>query len=210
MKNIISGVLIGLFLTAGTTLVAYLLGWDIAGITIVEYLGVFTSYASTWLCVKRSVYNFHFGAVSVLLYAALFYSLGLYSSMTLQIILFPILIHGLWLWVKNKDVTVEKVSFKVLSWIVIASTAITLFTVLLNGTLPFMDSSIFFLSLIAQYLLISKKIETWYVWAIVNVIAIMTYFYAGAYLATLQYVLFLANTVYGYYEWKKGLVTNEA
>ncbi|MNW55213.1 Nicotinamide riboside transporter PnuC [compost metagenome] len=207
MKNVINGILIGLFLTGGTTLIAYLFGWSISEITIVEYLGVFTSYVSTWLCVKRSIFNFHFAIISVLLYSILFYTLGLYSSMTLQIVLLPILVHGLWLWIKNKDINVEKVSLKVLSLIVLGSSAITVLTVMLNGTLPLMDSSIFFLSLIAQYLLISKKIETWYVWAIVNVIAIITYFYAGAYLATLQYVLFLANTVYGYHEWKKGIIS---
>lgn len=204
-KTTFIGVIIGILLTASTTFIAYLLKWDISQITWIEYAGVATSYVSTWLCVKRSVHNFHFGIVAVILYSILFYSLGLYSSMVLQIVLIPILIHGLILWNKNKEQKVEKVKFKTLGLIFIASIAITCLTLLLNGTMPIMDSSIFFLSLIAQYLLIAKKVETWFVWAIVNVIAIITYFYAGAYLATLQYVLFLGNTVYGYIEWKRAM-----
>lgn len=205
MKNVTIGVIIGITLTALTTLIAYLFNWDISQITWIEYLAVATSYVSTWLCVKRSIYNFHFGIVSVILYSVLFFNFGLYSSMSLQIVLIPILIHGLVLWTKNKEQQVDKVNLKVLGLIVLASAIITTITILFNGTLPFMDSTIFFLSLIAQYLLIAKKVETWIVWAIVNVIAIITYFQAGAYLATLQYVLFLGNTIYGYIEWKKAM-----
>lgn len=205
MKNVIQALIVAIIATVGTTGVAYLMGWDISQITALEYVAVATSYVSTWLCVKRSVYNFHFGIVSVILYSILFFGFHLYSSMTLQIILIPILVHGLYLWTKNKEQTVDRVNLKILGLIVLVSAVITLTTVLLDGTLPFMDSAIFFLSLIAQYLLIAKKVETWVVWAVVNVIAIITYFHAGAYLATLQYVLFLANTLYGYYEWKKAM-----
>lgn len=205
MKNLLYGIIISLILTTGTTGIAYLAGWDIASIGLFEYLGVFLSYVCTWLCVKRSIINFHVGILAVICYSILFYQLELYSSMLLQLYLLPVLVHGLWKWNKENDNTIQKVKIKTFTYIVLFSGVVTLITVLLDGKLPWMDSSIFFLSLIAQYLLIQKKIETWYVWAVVNIIAIITYFQAGAYLATLQYVAFLINAGYGYYEWKKGI-----
>jgi nicotinamide mononucleotide transporter len=51
----------------------------------------------------------------------------------------------------------------------------------------------------------NKKLENWHVWALVNIFAIYTYFSAGLALAGFQYIFFLANTVYGYYAWKRGM-----
>jgi nicotinamide mononucleotide transporter len=205
MKHTTQGIIISIILTFGTTGIAYIAGWDISSIGMFEYLGVFLSYVCTWLCVKRSVINFYVGILAVACYSVLFYQIELYSSMMLQLYMLPILIHGLTKWNKENDNSTQKVKFKTLSYIVLFSGIVTLITVLLDGKLPLMDSSIFFLSLIAQYLLIQKKVETWFVWAAVNVIAIITYFQAGAYLATLQYIAFLINAGYGYYEWKKGI-----
>ena len=167
------------------------------------------SYASTWLCVKQSVYNFYFAILAVISYSILFYSLDLFASMSLQLILLPILIVGLYQWYTKKESKTTSASLKTIINIVILSLITTGITLIFSGKLPLLDSTIFFLSLIAQYLLILKKVETWLVWIIVNVISIYVYYQSGAYLATLQYVLFLLNAFYGYYEWKKVRV-NEA
>ena len=67
------------------------------------------------------------------------------------------------------------------------------------------DSTILAGTILAQFLLDNKKLQTWIVWAIVNVFAIYTYFTAGLSLVAFQYVFFLANTMYGYAMWKRGM-----
>jgi nicotinamide mononucleotide transporter len=52
-------------------------------------------------------------------------------------------------------------------------------------------------------LLDQKKIETWSLWIIVNIISIITYWQAGLPLISMQYVFFLVNTVYGAISWSK-------
>ena len=74
---------------------------------------------------------------------------------------------------------------------------------LAGGTLAATDTVILIGTMLAQFLLDNKRIETWYVWMIVNVFAIYTYFTAGLALAAFQYVFFLANTFYGLYMWKQ-------
>lgn len=76
---------------------------------------------------------------------------------------------------------------------------------------PFLwnDSLILVLSLLAQLLLDNKRIETWFVWVLVNLIAIYTYFNQELFIVTLQYVFFLANTIYGWYSWRKSMTTTE-
>lgn len=71
-----------------------------------------------------------------------------------------------------------------------------------DATLPAADSAILVLSILAQFLLDNKKLETWAVWAAVNVLAIYVYANAGLTLVALQFVLFLANTVYGFVQWR--------
>lgn len=67
---------------------------------------------------------------------------------------------------------------------------------------PFVDSFILDLSILAQWLLDNKKLETWFVWMAVNVIAIYTYFKAGLWLAGYQYIFFLGNTFIGLKAWR--------
>ncbi len=56
-------------------------------------------------------------------------------------------------------------------------------------------------SILAQFLLDNKKMETWLIWTIVNVFAIYTYVNAGLSLVAFQYVFFLLNAFYGLWVW---------
>jgi nicotinamide mononucleotide transporter len=59
------------------------------------------------------------------------------------------------------------------------------------------------LSVIAQYLLALKKLESWFVWMTVNVLAIYVYGTGGTMLLAAQYVLFLGNAFVGAWLWYK-------
>jgi nicotinamide mononucleotide transporter PnuC len=80
-------------------------------------------------------------------------------------------------------------------------------TTYLGGTLALIDSIILVATVIAQLMLDNKKVENWIVWGVVNVAAIYTYFHTGLFLVGVQYIFFLANTVYGYIEWRKSQKT---
>jgi nicotinamide mononucleotide transporter len=58
------------------------------------------------------------------------------------------------------------------------------------------------LSILAQVLLIERKLENWVVWITVNVIAVPLYAYKGLYLTAVLYAVFLVNAVYGWRAWK--------
>lgn len=72
-----------------------------------------------------------------------------------------------------------------------------------DGQMARSDTVILIGSMLAQFLLDNKKLENWIVWAVVNVVAIYVYAQAELYLAAAQIVLFLLNTVYGYWCWKR-------
>ncbi len=83
--------------------------------------------------------------------------------------------------------------------------AVLLILRLLDASLPVPDTAILILTMLAQFLLDNKKIETWAVWAVVNVLAIWTYSEAGLPLVAFQYFFFLINTLYGWQQWGRSI-----
>lgn len=199
---VVATVLTGASYVAG---LAY--GW-IDDISWLEAFAVFTSYSCTYLCVRQSRLNYPIGAISTVALSVLFWQQGLYSSAALNAYLAPALAYGWWRWGDDRDT--RPVSRLAFDWWLLAYAGMTggtyvalrLISDALGAALAPLDSAILVLSILAQLLLDNKKIETWAVWAIVNVIAIWTYWEAGLVVVALQFVFFLANTIYGWASWQ--------
>ena len=67
------------------------------------------------------------------------------------------------------------------------------------------DASTLSVSVVAQYLLDRKYLETWPVWLIVNVASVWLYSQAGMWLFTTLYVFFFFNAFWGWYDWRKAM-----
>lgn len=209
MKDVLVSFAIAFVLTAFSYGLGIQLDW-IKDIPWLEAASVFTSYSCTYLCVRESQWNFPIGIVSVALLGILFFDIKLYSSAILSLYLIPVLIIGWRMWRKGGE---DKLIVTTIQWnikdtalwtLMVGGTYLALWgaTSLVGASLSMTDSAILVLSILAQYLLTAKKIESWFVWVAVNVLAIYTYLTAEAYLVGVQYVLFLLNTMYGYYTWK--------
>ena len=214
IRNNLAGFIVG---TAAT-----LLSYGIAGVfhlmdfsqwgmlTSLEAVAVLTSYWSTYLCVVQDRTNYFFGFISTILYSILFYNYGLYGSMLVNIYLPFALVYGYIRWGANgnpRPVTLTSTK----TWIVVYIPITIISAALIAFAFGFFnipapptsDIAILVLTILAQWLLDNKKLETWLAWALVNVSALYTYGSQGLWLVVFQYLLFLANTVYGYTEWNK-------
>jgi nicotinamide mononucleotide transporter len=197
---------IAVLVTAFLNIVVILFGWPQPG--IIEQGAVFTSFMCTWLCVKQSRWNYPVGVISTILLAIVFLDQKLLGSAALNIYLIPTLIYGWFIWGKDeetKTVTRLDISRAFPVYILVAGIVYggAVFIIeKLGGELAGLDAMILFGSILAQFLLDRKKLETWFVWMIVNVISIYVYFNAGLYLLTLQFVYFLFNAILGYNKWK--------
>lgn len=209
-RNIVEGIVLGIVLTTLSFIVGMHFGW-ITEINWLEAFAVLTSYACTYLCVMERRANYVIGVITTASYCVLFIQWGLFASAAVNAYLAFALVYGWFRW-KNDTNTIP-VRHVELKWIpvyllvtAVAYGGIVWITTALGATLPLADSVILIGTLMAQFLLDNKRIETWYVWAVVNVFAIYVYFTAGLALAAFQFVFFLANTVYGYVVWKKSMV----
>jgi nicotinamide mononucleotide transporter len=178
-------------------------------ISSLEFWAVVTSYSCTILCVLQSRWNYPIGAVSTILYSILFYEQGLYSSMILNIYLPVILIYGWFRWGKDdvtRPVSWTKPKMWLFTWSLGAFVCIGLSLAMnywFHATMALWDATILILSIMAQFLLDNKKLENWIVWGAVNVIAIYVYGEQHLYAVTIQYGLFLLNSVVGFMAWHR-------
>ena len=213
-RDLIEGMLVGLGLTGISYLIGYHFGWFAEDINYtnlsMEIAGVILNYACVWLTTRQSIVAWPLGIAAVLFLGGLYYSLGLYASLVLSIGYFlPIQIWGWWNWLyggnNNTELKVSWIKFpNHLYFIMIGGVSFYLIAQL-NGyfgaAAPFLDTGILVVSIIAQFLLGQKKVESWMLWVIVNIISIYVYSTSGAYLVGFQYLMFLGNAFFGMYQW---------
>jgi len=200
---------IGLLLTGMSNTIGIGFGWiTFATLNWLEVFAVLTSYVCTYLCVKERRINYPIGVISSAAYSVLFLQSQLLASAVLNAYLVPTLVYGWIRWRKDSDTRpVTHITLKMLPvYLLVAGTGYAgaaLISAQLGGAMAWTDSVILAATILAQFLLDNKKLETWIVWAIVNAFAIYTYATTGLPLVAIQYVLFLANTMYGYLIWKR-------
>jgi nicotinamide mononucleotide transporter len=74
-----------------------------------------------------------------------------------------------------------------------------------DASLPYWDSFTTGGSLVAQYLLMRKRLENWLLWILVDIIYVPILWYKQLYPTSGLYALYLALAVYGYIEWRRAL-----
>ncbi len=202
-----------------------LLGYQIS---YLEFFGTLFNLACVILVARRSIWNWPVGLVGVLLFGALFYQVNLYADFFEQIYYFLTGIAGWYLWSKRsaKDSTddkarIERNSLRVnIAWLsgiavlsIISTWALTHIHEWLPGafpepaSLPALDATTTIMSFAAQFLMMKRRIESWYLWIAVDIVGIWLYWYKDVPFVALLYLLFLINALYGLRVWAKSRLT---
>ena len=167
---------------------------------------------SVYLTVKENIWCWPTGLVMVILYIIIFRDAKLYSDMILQIIYVFMQIYGWYYWVygdKKKDkLPVSALKNKTFAtWAVgiIIGTAIWgyIMATYTDASFPYADGCITVASLVAQWFLSKKYLQSWWLWIIVDVIAIGVYGMKALYLTSGLYVIFLVLATSGLIQWRK-------
>ncbi|MBN3943236.1 nicotinamide riboside transporter PnuC [Nostoc sp. NMS9] len=188
----------------------------------VEFLGTIFSLWSVWLISQRKILTWPVGIVGVLLYMVLFYQIRLYSDMLEQIYYLVISVYGWWRWITPERDTgkVLQVRYSPSSKIVLIA-AITIAVSFATGALmsqihhllpaiflekasfPYLDALTTIMSFTAMWLMVQKRIESWYYWIIVDVIGIWLYYVKEVKFIAFLYVIFLFIAINGSISWLK-------
>ncbi len=170
------------------------------------------------LYIRQNVLSWPTGLVQVILFIYIFYQVKLYSDLILHIIYVILQIYGWYYWVYGgKDKTEPKVTLlrpvHILFWVIVSVVGTLLWGLLMDrmtdASLPYPDAFTTVISLIAQWLLAKKKLESWAFWVLVDIAAIGIYFYKELYVTSILYSCFLILAMAGFFAWRKSYLLDK-
>lgn len=175
---------------------------------MIELLAATFSLTSVFLTAKKNKLCWLVGILGIIGYSILFYQKSEWSNFSLQ---FIFLIQSIWGWVKwnepEKEITsLNKESlFSLFIVSIFGFFTFDLITTEFYGNFTILDSVTSVLSLVAMVLLGFRKLESWLIWMVADIIYIYFFFINSLYLSSGLYFIFLILSIYGYINWKKQL-----
>lgn len=170
------------------------------------------------LVARRSIWNYPFALAAVSLYAIVFYDARLYSDMLLQGFFFALNLYGWANWLRAREDNGMPVGWMaarerwrwavttVAAWLA-WSFAMHYFT---DAAAPWADGAIAMASIAAQWLLARRRVESWWLWIFVDLIAVPLFAVRGLYATSAVYVLLLGISIAGLIEWRRAAARGEA
>jgi len=184
--------------------------------SLLEIVAFIVSVLGVWLTTARSLWNYPFSLLSVVLYAVIFYQVKLYADMGLQGIFAGTLLYGLWQWLRGRSATGEVLVTRVRAAEVVASivaavgAAVALGLLLYSHTdasLPWVDSALLAGSLVGSVWAARRNLESWWVWIVVDVLYVGVYVVKHLYLTALLYAAFVVLAILGLRRWQAAFAT---
>src|SRR5476649_1246364 len=143
--------------------------------------------ASIVLAGRNNVHSWWLGVLGCSMFATLFYSVNLYADVALQVFFIVTCALG---------------------WMLAVGLAATLcYGMMLQAYTkayaPFVDSSVLAFSIVAQLLLMGRRLENWPFWLLVNTICVPLYASRGLYLTSLLYAAYWVNALVSWVFWRR-------
>jgi nicotinamide mononucleotide transporter len=180
----------------------------------VEPVAVVLTLVAVYLTTRQKIWCWPLGMVSVTLYAVVFYQARLYAGLGLQGLYFALSAYGWWAWLRGGEdhgkLEVSLASGRTRAVLAVAGLLAGLvlgrtlqrFT---DASLPFMDSILTSFSIVAQWMLTRKLLESWLVWLALDVFYVGMFLFKGLYPTAGLYAIFLLLAVKGFVEWRRSM-----
>ena len=181
--------------------------------TPLEAWANFFTVACIFLAGRNSIHTWWTGLIGSVLFGIMFYNVQLYADATLQVFF---LITGIYGWVmwkskgtsKTKELEINNADrvWLIMSLGMAVAVAIGygwLLHSFTNAYAPWIDSTVLTFSIVAQMLLMSRSIENWKVWILVNTLSVPLFWSRELYLTSVLYGFFWINAVWSLFNWKK-------
>ena len=169
---------------------------------------------SVVLGAQGNIWSFVFGFAQVGTYTYLCVQERFYAEIALNIFYFITMIYGVYVWKKrltkenSLQIHTRKLSYKLAPVLVISVVLLSLVVGWLlqcytDDPQPYLDAFTTVPAIVAQILMVLAFREQWYIWILVDILALVMWLRAGNYCMAAQYLFWCANCVYGYIQWSK-------
>lgn len=163
---------------------------------------------------RNNVHSWWLGVIGCSLFAALFYQAQLYADVTLQLFFIVTCLVGWWRWLRGDSgapLPITRVRPQaLLAMSAAAAVATAVYGLLLqrytNAYAPFIDSAVLMFSVIAQLLLMGRRLQTWQFWLLVNTVAVPLYASRGLYLTAVLYAVYWINALASWFFWRRKML----
>jgi len=178
----------------------------------VEWAYAITGAISVYLSTRQNIWSWPTAIVNVSLGAFVFFKSGLYSDMGLQVVYLTLSIYGWYQWLhggaNRMPLRVSRAGGRVWFFCALAAalfwSALAAYTSGLPGvSLPFLDSGLTTVSLVAQWMMTRKILENWVLWILADIAYVPMYIYKELYVTAGLYTVFLVLAVMGFVQWRR-------
>ena len=170
---------------------------------------------SVVLGAQGNILTFVFGFAQVATYTYLCCIERFYAEIAINIYYFITMIYGVYCWrnrLSNNSLQVQtrRLSIKLIAWGMLLIALFSWLTGWLlarftNDPQPYMDAFTTVPAIAAQLLMVLAYREQWYLWLVVDVLAVVMWLRAENYCMAAQYVFWCVNCIYGYIQWTRQL-----
>ncbi len=183
----------------------------------IEVAAAVITALSIWLATKENLWYYPTGFVALILYTWTFYAAKLYAEALLQVICFGLMMYGWYKWKYGGGQRAELPVRRTPRWAWIsgtiagiAATALTIAVQLryTDNPAPYVDSTLFAWSLVAQWMTDRKWLENWIYWIVINTISVPLYVKRELWLTAILYVVLWLLAFVGYRDWRRSLAAS--
>lgn len=177
----------------------------------IEILANISYLVSVGLAARNHAATWPVGLLGCALFAVLFFQNQLYADVTLQGFFVVTSLLGWWHWLRGASQAPAPVhvtpTAHLLGYAALAVAVAMAYGLLLHSMTdafaPWVDSLVLTLSVVAQLLLMRRRVETWWFWLAVNTLAVPLFASRGLYLTAVVYTVFWFNAWHGWWYWRK-------
>jgi nicotinamide mononucleotide transporter len=178
--------------------------------TPVELAANLITAASIVLAGRNNIHTWWTGIVGCVLFAWVFFGARLYADAGLQLFFIATSMAGWWNWQRGNKGKPTPVRWTRPAVVVAAAlagcvTAVVQARILAGHTdaaAPLPDAAVLGLSVVAQLLLMGRRVESWLFWLVVNAIAVPLFWSRGLHLTAALYAFYWANALVAFLHWR--------
>jgi nicotinamide mononucleotide transporter len=182
-----------------------------------EYLAVFAGIASVWYSKKENVLVYPIGLINTIIYIFISLKGNLFGEATVNFYYTVMSIIGWYLWLKkdtqheavlhitssNKKEWLQQIAFFTVFYLAIFFALNYFKKQFFDGVIPWADAFASATAFTGMWLMVKKKVESWYWWIATNITSIPLYFVKHYVFTSVYYVVLLVMAILGLLEWLK-------
>ncbi len=187
-------------------------------IDILELAGLVFGLLAVWFLIKQNILTWPAGIIYIFISFVIFWRIQLYGDFILHVFFLILNVYGWLYWKKGnekKELHVTALTLKQNAILLgITTIGVVFFGYFLAhlpqlvygltpASVPYWDATTSILSVTAMWLTTQKKIENWYYWFAVDILACGIYMYKGIHFYSVLYGVYIILAVWGYLAWRK-------